>query len=98
MAVADSEIIEQLAEFFHQNGYLRRPNWKRQKAMPRAYKKGYEVRLVAETAAELRTIRRLLRTAGFKPGRAFRKANQWRQPLYGREEVARFLALVGDET
>jgi hypothetical protein len=35
-----------------------------------------------------RTIRRLLREAGFKPSRPFAKAQQWAQPLYGREAVA----------
>lgn len=83
-----------LAAIFQRNGYVRRPNPRRRAAAPRAYKKGYEVRLVADTVADLRVIQRLLRAAGFKPGRPFAKARQWRQPLYGREAVARFLALV----
>ena len=60
-----------------------------------AYKKGDEVRLVATSEAELACIRAELERAGFKPGRPFRKAGQYRQPIYGREEVARFLSLVG---
>ncbi len=39
-------------------------------------------------------MRRLLNVAGFKPGRAFAHGNQHRQPLYGREAVARFMQLV----
>jgi hypothetical protein len=89
--------VEQLTAIFHRNGYVRLPNLKRRAATPRAYKKGYEVRLVAGTMAELRTIRRLLREAGFKPNRPFAKAQQWAQPLYGREAVSRFLALVEAE-
>jgi hypothetical protein len=58
------------------------------------YKKGDEVRLVAGSTTELATIRRLLDEAGFKPGRPFVKGRQFRQPLYGRAEVARFLSLV----
>ena len=54
------------------------------------------MRLTANTGAELLTVRRLLRAAGFKPGRPFRKAKQWRQPVYGRAAVPRFLELVGE--
>ncbi|MBX9626921.1 MAG: hypothetical protein K2X82_24180 [Gemmataceae bacterium] len=89
------EVVEQLTESFRRNGYVRWPNQDRRAATPRAYKKGYEVRLVADSVAELRTLRRLLRAAGFEPGRPFSKANQWRQPLYGRQPVTRFLGLVG---
>jgi hypothetical protein len=88
-------VVTQLAAFFNRNGYVRRVNAERRAAEPRSYKKGDEVRLVAESAKELRTIRRLLRTAGFRPGRAFRKDKQWRQPIYGRSIVTQFLALIG---
>ena len=89
------EVVERLAGLFRRNGYLRWPNPIRRAADPRTYKKGYEVRLVAESKAELRQIRRLLRAAGFAPGRPFAKARQWRQPVYGRQAVARFLELIG---
>jgi hypothetical protein len=62
---------------------------------PQSYKKGDEVRLVAHSAAELREIRRLLRAAGFTVGRSFVKGRQFRQPIYGRDDVARFLDLIG---
>ena len=61
------------------------------------YKKGDEVRLVADSEQELKLIRRLLREAGFKPGRPFAKGLQYRQPIYGRQAVARFLELVDAE-
>jgi hypothetical protein len=96
-AVSSAEAIAQLAVLFRRNGYSRWPNRDRQAANPRGYKKGYEVRLVAESPAELRVISRLLRAAGFVPGRAFAKSRQWRQPVYGREQVARFLDLIGRE-
>ncbi len=86
--------IEQLARLFARNGYVRRQDPKRRKKEKRRYKKGDEVRLVANNRAELRLIRRLLKQAGFKPGRPFAKARQYRQPVYGRTEVARFLAMV----
>ncbi|MCI0405756.1 MAG: hypothetical protein L0209_06755 [candidate division Zixibacteria bacterium] len=90
------QAASQLTIFFRRNGYVRRQNAKRLTVEGyMAYKKGDEVRLAANSMAELKTIRRLLRQAGFKPGKPFAKARQWRQPVYGREAVARFLALVG---
>ena len=52
--------------------------------------------MTAESASELERIRKLLRAAGFKPGAAFAKGNQLRQPIYGREAVERFLEIVGE--
>ena len=91
----DAEAVEQLAAFFHRNGYVRRVDAVRRLVEGQLYKKGAEVRLVAESAAELAEIRRLLKQAGFKLARPFAKARQWRQPVYGVAEVARFLSLVG---
>jgi hypothetical protein len=87
-----------LAGFFRRNGYVRWQDARRQRREGYwAYKKGDEVRLVAESLRELALIRRLLRRAGFRPGRPFRKGRQYRQPLYGRPAVARFLALIESE-
>ena len=36
----------------------------------------------------------MLKAVGFTPGRPFRKAKQWRQPLYGKRVVARFFELI----
>lgn len=94
-AVPSPEVVAELAALFRRNGYVRWPNPDRLAATPRGYKKGYEVRLVANSAAELRAIRRLLRAAGFEPGRPFAKSRQWRQPVYGRQSVALFLSLIG---
>jgi len=84
-----------LAGFFRRNGFVRRQDPQRvEKEGSGRYKKGEEVRLVAGSTRELRLIRRLLREAGFKAGRPFMKGRQYRQPIYGRQEVARFLELV----
>lgn len=92
------DAVTRLAELFRRNGYVRRLNAERRDAEGYwGYKKGDEVRLVANSLAELAEIRQLLRAAGFKPGRPFRKARQYRQPLYGRAQVARFLALVEEQ-
>lgn len=85
-----------LAELFHRNGYIRRCNMGRlQRHGGQVYKKGDEVRLTASSQGELAEIRRLLGAAGFSAGRPFVKGRQYRQPLYGRTEVARFLSLIG---
>jgi hypothetical protein len=95
MTTVDRKAATALARFFNRNGYVRRPDPKRRRAETwQTYKKGAEVRLVANSQAELARIRALLRKAGFSPGRPFRKANQFRQPVYGLEVVERFLALV----
>lgn len=85
-----------LVASFRRNGYVRRPNLERLAAEGyQQYKKGYEVRLVASSLRELRDLRRALLQTGFTPERPFRKAQQYRLPIYGRQAVARFLKLVG---
>jgi len=90
------EVIQRLAEYFQYNGYVRRMDKVRRKNEGQSYKKGDEVRLVAQSKAELADIRRLLKQAGFKRAKPFAKNRQWLQPIYGVNEVARFLSLVGE--
>jgi hypothetical protein len=94
---ATESAAKQLAAFFHRNGYVRRQNPKRLAAGDRKYKKGDEIRLTARSKSELQLVRRLLAQAGFKCGRPYVHVNQWRQPVYGRAEVARFLVMVGEK-
>lgn len=90
-------VAKQLRDIFERNGHVRRQDpvrvaeegWER-------YRKGDEVRLGARSAAELRRVRRLLGEAGFKAGRAYVQGRQYRQPVYGREQVERFLELIGE--
>lgn len=87
-----------LAKIFQRNGYVRMQDPQRIADEGWGqYKKGEEVRLAASSAHELEQIRRLLRQAGFKPGCPFVKGKQYRQPIYGREAVARFLEMVAAE-
>ena len=58
------------------------------------FRRGYEFRLTANSKSELRLIRDLLRQADFKPGRPFTKGRQFRQPVYGRHALERFLLLI----
>jgi len=68
------EVIARLAALYRRNGYIRWLKPDRRAREGPFYKKGDELRLVANSDRELRTIRRLLRLAGFVPVRAFRKA------------------------
>jgi hypothetical protein len=92
-------VARQLAWYYARNGYVRTQNERRisEEGWSR-YKKGEEVRLTANSVAELNRIRECLQKAGFKPGRPFRKGNQYRQPVYGRQAVARFLQIVTEES
>jgi hypothetical protein len=54
-----------------------------------------EAHVVAATRTVPRDTQRLPRSPGFNPGRPFAKGTGWRQLIYGRKEVARFLDPVG---
>lgn len=93
------ETIRELKRFFRRNGYVRQQNPERLALEGYAdYKKGDEVRLTAQDEQELEVIRELLGRAGFRPGRPFEKGRQYRLPIYGREEVRRFLQLVAERS
>lgn len=88
-------VIRQLADLFRRNGYVRPPAAKRRAGVgPGRFRRGFEVRLTAGSKSELRLIQHLLRQAGFQPGRPFVKGRQFRQPVYGRDALERFLALI----
>jgi len=81
-----------LRDLFEERGFVRTADLeKRRRETAVKYKKGYEVRLTADSEDELSRIRRLLETAGFKPGKPFRKHSRWIQPVYGRSVVEWFL-------
>lgn len=80
-----------LADYLRANSYTRMPDETRQEEGWSAYKKGYELRIVVKTQQDLRQVRRLLQDASIKPGKAYRKAKQWVQPVYGKEAVTGLL-------
>jgi hypothetical protein len=85
--------LKALARHYLQKGYMRRRNPDRlAQDGPQVYKKGDEIRFVADSLKELAEIRRLLHAAGIKVAAPFRKARQYRQPVYGREAVVAILA------
>ena len=92
------EICAELTAVFRRNGCVRRHDAERYATQGcTKYKKGEEIRLVANGREEQERIVRLLRLAGYKAGRPFRKAPQRAQfcvPIYGREQFARFQSML----
>jgi len=84
----------QLRYFFRRNGCLRAPNIARQKRDGWTYKKGYEIRFVANNGKELLKIRSLLSKAGFKSGKPYSKRSQFIQPVYGKIFYEQFRKLI----
>lgn len=88
-----------LKEAFARNGYVRCKSLSRWvDEGSNAYKKGYEVRLIANSDVELKALHLALLKWKFTPGRAFAKTHQQALPLYGRVAVERFLLLVGADS
>jgi hypothetical protein len=82
-----------LTDYVRANSYARVPNTDRQEEGWTAYKKGYELRIVVKTQDDLKKVRRLLLDAGIQPGKAYRKAQQWVVPVYGKQAVNQLVAL-----
>lgn len=97
MSDIDPEVVDELRRLYRRNGYVRWPIGERmEEEDSRSYRKGYEVRLVANSPDELDHIQGLLREAGFRVAKPFRKGRQHRQPVYGYRQVSRFLTLMGE--
>lgn len=91
MAPTEDEAIELLRETYDRNGYVRRPDMdRRAEEGAQAYKKGWEVRLMAGSKAELEEVQRALKAVGLEPGAPFDKHAQTCQPVYGRDAVEWF--------
>jgi len=83
--------LRKLREHFERNGYVRSPRDPDDSNSHR----GYELRFSALDEAERDRIVRLLRRAGFEPGKPFTKGPAWRIPMYGRQQVAELLLRMG---
>ncbi len=82
-----------LTDFLRANSYARVPDETRQEEGWTEYKKGYELRIVVKTQDDLKRVRKLLQDVSIKPGKAYRKAQQWVQPVYGKQAVNSLVAL-----
>ena len=87
--------LKTLAVYFTRNGCIR---WAdpdaRDKLGYNKYKKGYEVRLVAQDEKEMAVLEKALKAAGFRHGKPYAKNRQTIIPIYGREQVERFVEEV----
>jgi O-glycosyl hydrolase len=74
MTRSERNAVRGLLRIFRRNGYVRRRNPRRYRAEGyRRYKKGDEIRLVANSKKELAVIRKWLTQAGFNAARPFAK-------------------------
>ena len=97
MKVSYENAVKELSFLFRRNGYVLEQNALRyQLEGHQRYKKGDEVRLTASSISELTHIEELLIQVGFSFGRSFAKGKQFRLPIYGREEVRRFMQMIED--
>ncbi len=74
------------------NAFVRYPNPERRKE-GQAYKKGYEIRLPLSSETELKSAQKALTALGFSVGKPFKKNLQIVLPIYGRNQVDRFIRL-----
>lgn len=70
--------------------YVRKPASDRAEEGTSVYKKGWELRFVVKTSAEMPKVQRAVKANGFTPGKGFEKANQYVVPVYGRAAVLFF--------
>lgn len=77
---------------FLDGGYVRTPNEDRRAEGHHLYKKGWEIRFILHSKPEVARLVRVLEDAGLTPGSAYRRSpNTWAVPVYGREQVTRFM-------
>jgi len=86
--------IRRLARWFDEHGWAQTPpDPALRKDFQETYKRGYEIRLSA-SPDELAQLHRLLARAGYTPGKHFPKRRRLVVPLYGKEQVHRFLERI----
>ncbi len=81
----------ELVRYFLRDGYVRSPVIARLSEGPRQYKKGHEVRIVADSNLELAQIGELIESVGLPKGKPFMKHSKLIQPMYGKEAAKSIL-------
>ena len=79
-----------LRSSYEANGYIRVKMERRRDGQ----RTGWEVRLFVDTSERVDRLIAALRGLGLKPGAPFRKRAGWIVPVYGAEQVERFLHRV----
>ncbi len=76
------------------NGHIRHPIAARTDDATQSYRKGWEARIgVADDKTATRIVQALKR-CGYAPGKPYKHGTKMRVPLYGFEQVSRFVELV----
>lgn len=86
---------KELVALFERSGHIRLQKPERLREGPRRYKKGDEIRIGAASESELAHVRDLLAACGFTLGAPHAHGSgRFRQPVYGRDQVARFVEML----
>jgi hypothetical protein len=84
--------VRLIRKYARRNAFVRYPNPERRKE-GQTYKKGYEIRLPLSSEDELRSVQKALADLGFSVGKPYKKHIQMVLPIYGRDQVYRFIRL-----
>lgn len=92
-AVRPAAAHRRAVKAFLEGGCIRTPNEDRRSAEGHhVYKKGWEVRFVVRSKSDVARLLCLLADAGLTAGSSYRRSpNTWAIPVYGREQVTRFM-------
>lgn len=83
-----------LFDAYQANGHVRYPLETRAGEANQSYRKGWEARIgVADNKTATRIVQALKR-CGYAPGKPYKHGAKVRVPLYGFEQVSRFVELV----
>ena len=95
--VASPAALAELAAWYRRDGVLRTPDRARRADRSRTYKKGYEIRFLADSVGELVRVRALLTAAGLPVAAAYPKGRRFVQPVYGKVNVTALRLAAGAE-
>ncbi len=79
---------------YETNGHIRYPITARAGEPNQSYRKGWEARLGAVDAKTAARIVQAFKRCGYTPGKPYQHGAKLRVPLYGFEQVTRFVELV----
>jgi hypothetical protein len=79
---------------YEANGHIRYPIAARAGELNQSYRKGWEARLGAVDAKAAARLVQAFKRCGYTPGNPYQHGTKLRVPLYGFEQVSRFVELV----
>ena len=83
-----------LLDAYQANGHVRYPLKTRVEEANQSYRKGWEARIGAADDKSATRIVQAFKRCGYTPGKPYKHGAKVRVPLYGFEQVSRFVELV----